>query len=690
MKLALLALCVGATLGAVDKTPVCCSAMTAACLACSTGVTQEVYCAANSDTTGCVTVLEKAKKSAAKAEQAKHAQATREAERAKSHTEKIAKTEAAVVYGNGPLEKAKKAEAKRVHAQWTATRLSQTRKVGDTSGLYCESITGRKTMPNGDLHVATALNPFAEDSPQTCAGTAGSDGVCCHRKCTSCDNSAANCEGLGNSMCCAKFVIESKRICSAYTSAPCVAKSGNDYSIRISALYAAGFAKATEVCFSAYGFYCQRVLGMVRHENGGTVAFQTPMNGWDTMIRVTEDAGRGDDDLARICFVPNPLPDFLQKHAGELYRTVNAYGNVSKSNATASFQDAHGSKVGPGSHGWMNRFAAPNHYRYANSQWPIYKKFLTAGCCKVCAADTKPCGMTCIAESAQCSKVPGVHKWCACDANTAERLAFAKAYPRSEGVPDSWRGYPHTYPADYLTATHGGHWKGFDTECSGDYSKVVGSSCKAAASFDDRGRMSPEKKLDYSPSATGACCRLACAKSFENKTSAAMQDCLQGCSMWIAKSSLNWESKTWWPKLKKRCTRDCYHIARWKSNARRSMNCTGESDCGLYYTSLRTPADENNCAYGCSLFEQCMDEGGNVADVHVHPPGVHHTNDMRVASEDSMMCPKGWGVLSEVDASDTQAPRVCCHYSCGTCATNCNQADKYSLAMYHDDHTGPD
>ena len=141
-----------------------------------------------------------------------------------------------------------------------------------------------------------------------------------------------------------------------------------------------------------------------------------------------------------------------------------------------------------------------------------------------------------------------------------------------------------------------------------------------------------------------------------------MSACVEGCDIWISKSSLNWDGTKWLTKLADRCTRDCSNIHIWKT--RRQVR--GHKDGKDYYHGLRTPADETICAEGCSIFHQCILSGGAAPAAETKKVAVPSS-----ATSDTPFCRKGWGILQDVDALSPDAPRACCHYSCGKCITNC-------------------
>jgi hypothetical protein len=547
----------------------------------------------------------------------------------------------------GPgFNQAGKATIKAPNGEHTATI------IGDTSGLYCQDITARETHSNGALFLGTALNPMSDDFV-TCPGTVdAATGVCCPASCKGvCDSTAATCDQRGGSLCCASETVKSERICSPLVAAPCIREAAHSRAIKVPTMYASAFSKATKVCFSPYGFYCEKVTKKIN--NPDNLALITDNNPADKAILIpTAESGQY-EHLARVCLHPNILAPEHEYLQGTMYRHQGDFDSKVVSDWRNKYNLVHPGQTG---------------YAYESAEkfntWPAYKKFLPAsGCCKVCD-QSQPCGKSCIAKDATCSRDAGVHDWCACDKETAEKLDLLKKFPANIGKPDSWQGWPHTYPASYGTkesmkgteymAPHAAQtYKDFDTYKYGTTTNE----------FDKRGRFMPKLTANYSPSATKSCCRTQCAVEYASASTDSMSDCVEGCDLWISKSSLNWDGTKWLTKLADRCTRDCSNIHIWKT--RRQVR--GHKDGTDYYHGLRTPADETICAEGCSMFHQCVLSGGA-------SPSTDMVKKVAVplsATSDTPFCRKGWGILQDVDALSPDAPRACCHYSCGKCITNC-------------------
>lgn len=548
---------------------------------------------------------------------------------------------------------------------------------GDVSKFHCQAITGRRTDAEGVLHIGTALNPLSE-THQQCDGTPGQTAavegehgrvpVCCPASCGSCNDSEENCAAEGGSLCCARQVVAANRMCSPLVSAPCQLGGSIDRSIRVESMYADAFADATQICFHAYGFYCQRVTGKL--SNPDYLNLNTPLNSnlYDA-IRLPADAPFVAEmqDVVRVCFVPDPLPSSQQHLIGKHMRHRQDWDDPVVTKWREQYGLVH-PQQGTG-------------YAYENAErwntWPAYKPFLPeSGCCKTCTTG-KPCGQSCIAADLTCHKEPGVHEWCACDKETADKLQFMKDHPRNVGKPVDYQGWPYTYPEGYHKDVHphiASTWQDFDTYKSGDTTNE----------FDKRGRMKPKQNVDYSPSTSKACCRMACASQYAGQHGDAeqMKDCVLGCGLWVATSSLNYESEDWWPKLEQKCNNDCVNIAVAKS--------TAPDDVHGYFNKLRTPADENTCQQGCGLFHTCMVNGGD-SQAAAGDAAVTTVSEAQAAVHtDTNMCPAGWGILSPLNPLQPHEPRACCHYSCGKCVLNCNGEHFATQGLYNDDTSRSD
>jgi len=532
--------------------------------------------------------------------------------------------------------------------------------VGDTKGLYCQAITGRSTDKNGVLYLGTKLNPLADSFK--CDGPSDpKTGVCCPKSCGStCDSAPATCSQRGGSLCCAKAVVQSQRICSPLNAAPCVVKANHGRALAVQVEYAPAFARAKNVCFSAYGFYCEKVLSKI--DDRDELSLVTAMNPKDAAITIPAAQAGQYKSLARVCLHPDVLSKDQAYLKGTVYRHQDDFDNKVVSDWRAKYNLVHPGQTG---------YARESDDKF--NTWPAYKKFLpAAGCCKVCDAG-KPCGKSCIATDKTCSRDAGVHDWCACDKETAEKLELLKKFPANIGKPDSWQGFPHTYPKNYrkgMLPEAAATFKDFDTYEFGQDKNQ----------YDNVGRMMPKLTAKYSPSATKSCCREACAAKYANADTESMRDCVEGCDLWIAKSSLNWDGTKWLGQLQKRCTKDCSNILIWKTReASLGHTCPANKKCTSYFHSLRTPQDETVCAEGCSLFNQCIVSGG------AKPSQAKQAAKVAVpdaVTADSRFCRKGWGILEDVNSLRPDAPRACCHYSCGKCITNCN-AENGNNGLFH-------
>jgi hypothetical protein len=564
--------------------------------------------------------------------------------------------------------------------------------LGVTDHLYCEDIIERSTSEDGVLHLGTALNPMSSGE-YTCSGIrSDDDGVCCPASCDTCDNSDENCDlSLGGSLCCPSQISGSGRICEAPHAPPCIIQDQHDQSIKVEERYALAFKNATKVCFSAYGFYCEHITNKL--EGTDALSLVTAQNPASAAIKIPASAAAPYDDLARVCLHPDVLADEFSHLQG--LAIVGKQDDFDDEQITKWREQYNITHPGTGT-----GYAFENAERF--NTLPQYAKFVPdEGCCAVCNNAQHPCGQECLEASEECTKVPGVHDWCACDADTHKKLELRKHFPDNVGKPLDWQGWPYTYPDEYAVGMEderAATFKGFD---SYKYGTVTGD-------FDDAGRFMPIKNKTYSPSSAKACCRSSCADKYGESSATAMTDCVEGCDLWVASSSLNWESSKWWPKLADKCQKDCYDINKWKTHEvdPTQLDTDGDNSHDVisnkhmtykssnfktsrhfykyhpeqqpsyhdrsykssYFNQLRAPVAEEICAEGCAKFHQCVRIGAGEAE---HPENATASVSPGLIT-DNVFCRKGWGVLQDDDALTPDSPRACCHYSCGKCMTNCN------------------
>jgi hypothetical protein len=107
---------------------------------------------------------------------------------------------------------------------------------------------------------------------------------------------------------------------------------------------------------------------------------------------------------------------------------------------------------------------------------------------------------------------------------------------------------------------------------------------------------------EYFPQKSKRCCHQEC-NSLQNDAQA---DCIKGCNLWIAHSSLNWQAD-WRPKLKAKCKFNCRAITKLMAQP------SDLSKPGHYQhliEKLQLAGGVSDCQTGCQNFEQCSDNGG--------------------------------------------------------------------------------
>eukprot|EP00937_MAST-01D_sp_MAST-1D-sp2_P004026 g4026.t1 len=120
----------------------------------------------------------------------------------------------------------------------------------------------------------------------------------------------------------------------------------------------------------------------------------------------------------------------------------------------------------------------------------------------------------------------------------------------------------------------------------------------------------------YVPAKAKACCKDECG----NK-----QDCKVGCDMWLAHSSLNWETQKWRNMLQTKCKKQCSQPKEWSNNHKEEthhgLRSNVESYWHVWYLNGKpglggnlnaNEADYtsqsfiNRCEEGCDNFRQNM------------------------------------------------------------------------------------
>jgi len=116
------------------------------------------------------------------------------------------------------------------------------------------------------------------------------------------------------------------------------------------------------------------------------------------------------------------------------------------------------------------------------------------------------------------------------------------------------------------------------------------------------------KKTHYFVKPTQSCCAAECEKMPGNKKDVA--DCKLGCGMWLSSSSLNYESKTWWPQLEYQCKKQCGMSSAIQAFRQRCVGNKRSPDCKIdesYWEEFNlTPAKTQICKMGCESYLGCM------------------------------------------------------------------------------------
>merc|ERR1712070_179510 len=128
-------------------------------------------------------------------------------------------------------------------------------------------------------------------------------------------------------------------------------------------------------------------------------------------------------------------------------------------------------------------------------------------------------------------------------------------------------------------------------------------------------QFTPPIKTQYNRASSQKCCVAQCDSMTSVISSATLQniaDCKMGCGLWLGSSSLNYESKTWWPQLQHKCKSQCGAAQFYKDFRDK---CVGNKKSPLCKIDLSyweyhklTPATIEMCENGCESYMGCMNK----------------------------------------------------------------------------------
>jgi len=135
------------------------------------------------------------------------------------------------------------------------------------------------------------------------------------------------------------------------------------------------------------------------------------------------------------------------------------------------------------------------------------------------------------------------------------------------------------------------------------------------ATWADDGTATAPLNTRYNKVASKNCCATQCdamTTVISTATEQDVADCKMGCGMWLASSSLNYESTTWWPQLHHKCKQHCSAGEGFKAlRVQRLAHCkkancdTGDS---MWEKRELIPASAEMCETGCDGFFGCMNQ----------------------------------------------------------------------------------
>jgi len=131
------------------------------------------------------------------------------------------------------------------------------------------------------------------------------------------------------------------------------------------------------------------------------------------------------------------------------------------------------------------------------------------------------------------------------------------------------------------------------TFCSdvNDEELMAGKCCK----YTREGNVRSTANKEYYPQKTKRCCHNECGTD---------QQCVHGCNLWIAHSSLNWQTE-WRPKLAKKCERTCQMSKDIKKLRSDGVLKATQPLHELEKVNINSVAD---CQTGCGHFLTCSNK----------------------------------------------------------------------------------
>jgi len=126
-------------------------------------------------------------------------------------------------------------------------------------------------------------------------------------------------------------------------------------------------------------------------------------------------------------------------------------------------------------------------------------------------------------------------------------------------------------------------------------------------------RFTPPMKTNYNMKQSKQCCVNECKamkKVIKGATKQDVADCKMGCGMWLASSSLNYESRTWWPQLHHKCQKQCGAAQAYQAFREKCEGNKESPECRIdpsFWEQLDLSPDKiKMCKNGCDSFLGCM------------------------------------------------------------------------------------